>query len=166
MMLVLVTQFWTRSKKSERRNQDQHVIMSHSPAAWASVFRQLQDAIMIGQRLRQPPASKRLRSDKINRPPRISGAFRFAGTLAPFLRALRKPIAIACLRLLTFPPYRFSLNANVPLFLRRIRWRQSCLQPFHSDATLNSFSVLACFLLAFRQQTLAVRLCEWNRGAN
>src|ERR1041385_5246315 len=28
----------------------------------------------------------------------------FLGTLAPFLRASERPIAIACLRLLTFPP--------------------------------------------------------------
>jgi hypothetical protein len=40
-----------------------------------------------------------------------------AGTLAPFFRASLSPIAIACLRLVTFRPDPLS---SVPFFLRRM----------------------------------------------
>jgi hypothetical protein len=41
----------------------------------------------------------------------------FLGTFAPFSLASESPIAIACFRLLTFPPLPLF---NVPFFLRRI----------------------------------------------
>jgi hypothetical protein len=44
----------------------------------------------------------------------------FRGTLAPFLRASERPIAIACLRLFTLLPLPPFPDRSVPLFLRRI----------------------------------------------
>lgn len=44
----------------------------------------------------------------------------FFGTLAPFFRASDSPIAIACLRLFTFPPLPPLPDLSVPLFLRRM----------------------------------------------
>src|SRR5262245_52098198 len=51
--------------------------------------------------------------------------FRFAavlraGTLAPFLRASERPIAMACLRLFTLPPWPFLPRRSVPRLRRRI----------------------------------------------
>src|SRR5580698_2985039 len=40
------------------------------------------------------------------------------GTLAPFLRASDRPIAIACLRLVTTPPVPFFPERSVPRFSR------------------------------------------------
>jgi hypothetical protein len=48
----------------------------------------------------------------------LADFFLGAGTLAPFCRASDKPIAIACLRLVTFLPL-LPLR-KVPFFLRRI----------------------------------------------
>jgi hypothetical protein len=42
------------------------------------------------------------------------------GTLAPFFRASERPIAIACLRLLTRPPLPPGPLRSVPFFRRRI----------------------------------------------
>ncbi len=42
------------------------------------------------------------------------------GTFAPFLRASDRPIAIACLRLFTVPPFPPRPDLRVPFFLRRI----------------------------------------------
>src|SRR5256714_2955956 len=42
------------------------------------------------------------------------------GTFAPFLRASDKPIAIACLRLFTRPPFPPLPLRSVPLLRRRI----------------------------------------------
>src|SRR5215471_19859993 len=42
------------------------------------------------------------------------------GTLAPFLRASERPIAIACFRLLTRPPLPPFPDRKVPRFRRRI----------------------------------------------
>jgi hypothetical protein len=42
----------------------------------------------------------------------------FRGTLAPFLRASDRPIAIACFRLLTTPPFPFFPECNAPRFSR------------------------------------------------
>jgi len=47
-------------------------------------------------------------------------AFFFGGTFAPFLRASDNPIAIACLRLFTVPPFPPRPDFNVPFFSRRI----------------------------------------------
>jgi hypothetical protein len=43
----------------------------------------------------------------------------FLGTLAPFFRASESPMAIACLRLFTVPPFPPLPDFNVPRFLRR-----------------------------------------------
>ena len=44
----------------------------------------------------------------------------FRGTLAPFLRASERPMAMACFLLLTVPPLPPLPDFNVPRFLRRI----------------------------------------------
>jgi hypothetical protein len=44
----------------------------------------------------------------------------FLGTFAPFFRASESPIAIACLRLFTFPPLPPGPDFSVPFFRRRI----------------------------------------------
>ena len=46
--------------------------------------------------------------------------FLFRGTFAPFFRASDRPIAIACFRLLTFPPLPPLPDLSVPLFRRCI----------------------------------------------
>src|ERR1700687_6176132 len=43
----------------------------------------------------------------------------FLGTLAPFLRASERPIAIACFRLVTLPPLPPLPDRRVPRFSRR-----------------------------------------------
>lgn len=45
---------------------------------------------------------------------------RFRGTFAPFLRASERPMAIACLRLLTRPPFPPGPERSVPRFRRCI----------------------------------------------
>ena len=45
---------------------------------------------------------------------------RLRGTFAPFARASDRPIAIACLRLFTLPPFPPGPLLSVPFFLRRI----------------------------------------------
>jgi len=42
------------------------------------------------------------------------------GTFAPLARASDRPIAIACLRLFTFPPFPPGPLRSVPFFRRRI----------------------------------------------
>src|SRR5437764_14942835 len=44
----------------------------------------------------------------------------FRGTFAPFLRASDSPMAIACLRLFTLPPFPPFPLFRVPFFFRRI----------------------------------------------
>jgi hypothetical protein len=44
----------------------------------------------------------------------------FRGTFAPFLRASERPIAIACFRLFTVPPFPPFPDFSVPRFFRRI----------------------------------------------
>ena len=46
--------------------------------------------------------------------------FRFAGTLAPFFLASESPIAMACFRLVTLPPFPPLPERSVPFFLRRM----------------------------------------------
>jgi len=53
----------------------------------------------------------------------------FFGTRAPFFRASDKPIAIACLRLFTFPPLPALPDFSVPRFLRRIALATDLLAP-------------------------------------
>jgi hypothetical protein len=67
------------------------------------------------------------------------------GTFFPFLRASDSPMAIACLRLLTFPPRPASPRRSVLCLRRRIALltsfeasREYCLAIVHSyPATLN-----------------------------
>src|SRR5437773_9815752 len=44
----------------------------------------------------------------------------FLGTLAPFLRASDRPMAMACFRLLTLPPLPPLPDLSVPCFFRRM----------------------------------------------
>jgi hypothetical protein len=44
----------------------------------------------------------------------------FRGTLAPFFRASESPIAMACLRLVTLPPFPPGPERKVPRFFRRM----------------------------------------------
>lgn len=53
----------------------------------------------------------------------------FRGTLAPFLRASDRPIAMACLRLFTRPPLPPLPERNVPRFLLRIALATVLLAP-------------------------------------
>ena len=53
----------------------------------------------------------------------------FEGTFWPFLRASESPIAMACLRLFTFPPLPPLPDLSVPLFLRRIALATVLLAP-------------------------------------
>jgi regulator of protease activity HflC (stomatin/prohibitin superfamily) len=50
MMLVLVTQYLDTIKEIGAQDKTNTLFMSHSPAAMGDVFRQLQDAVMIGQK--------------------------------------------------------------------------------------------------------------------
>src|ERR1043166_8194024 len=56
----------------------------------------------------------------------------FLGTLAPFLRASERPIAIACLRLLTFPP-------RPPLPLFSLPFLYLCISRFTSFPALREY---------------------------
>src|SRR5271163_364846 len=56
--------------------------------------------------------------DRIKTRASVYEAF-FFGTLAPFLRASERPMAIACLRLLTGPPFPPLPDRSVPFFSRR-----------------------------------------------
>src|SRR5688572_3950123 len=51
---------------------------------------------------------------------RLRDDLRLRGTFAPFFRASLRPIAIACLRLLTVPPFPPGPLFSVPFFRRRI----------------------------------------------
>lgn len=44
----------------------------------------------------------------------------FRGTLAPFFRASERPMAMACFRLLTLPPFPLFPDLSVPVFFRCI----------------------------------------------
>src|SRR5208337_4697466 len=50
MMLVLVTQYLDTMKEIGSNDKSNTILMSHSPAAVGDLFRQMQDAIMIGQK--------------------------------------------------------------------------------------------------------------------
>ena len=54
--------------------------------------------------------------------PRLAALFdaRLRGTFAPFARASESPIAMACLRLFTVPPFPPGPLLSVPFFRRRI----------------------------------------------
>lgn len=50
MMLVLVTQYLDTMKEIGSNDKSNTILMSHSPAAMTDLFRQMQDAVMIGQK--------------------------------------------------------------------------------------------------------------------
>jgi regulator of protease activity HflC (stomatin/prohibitin superfamily) len=50
MMLVLVTQYLDTMKEIGANDKSNTILMSHSPAAVGDLFRQMQDAVMIGQK--------------------------------------------------------------------------------------------------------------------
>jgi regulator of protease activity HflC (stomatin/prohibitin superfamily) len=50
MMLVLVTQYLDTMKEIGANDRSNTILMSHSPAAVGDLFRQMQDAVMIGQK--------------------------------------------------------------------------------------------------------------------
>ena len=50
MMLVLVTQYLDTMKEIGAQDKSNTIFVSHSPAAVGDLFRQMQDAIMIGQK--------------------------------------------------------------------------------------------------------------------
>jgi hypothetical protein len=61
------------------------------------------------------------------------------GTLAPFLRASERPMAIACFRLFTVPPLPPFPDFKVPRFLRRIALLTDLPAAFPYLAILVSF---------------------------
>ena len=50
MMLVLVTQYLDTMKEIGANDKSNTIFISHSPAAVGDLFRQMQDAVMIGQK--------------------------------------------------------------------------------------------------------------------
>jgi len=50
MMLVLVTQYLDTMKEIGTQDKSNTILMSHSPGAMGDLFRQMQDAVMIGQK--------------------------------------------------------------------------------------------------------------------
>jgi len=71
--------------------------------------------------LQQSSPTRHRRYWSPNRMPRATLFYEafLAGTFAPFLRASERPIAIACLRLLTAPPFPPLPERSVPFFSRR-----------------------------------------------
>jgi hypothetical protein len=78
----------------------------------------------------------------------------FRGTLAPFFRASDRPIATACLRLFTLPPFPPLPLRRVPLFRRRIALSTRLL------AALPYFRPLD-FRVDFRAVFFAAILSSW-----
>ena len=50
MMLVLVTQYLDTMKEIGANDKSNTILLSHSPAAVGDLFRQMQDAVMIGHK--------------------------------------------------------------------------------------------------------------------
>jgi hypothetical protein len=50
MMLVLVTQYLDTIKEIGSQDKTNTLFMSHSPSAIGDLFKQMQDAVMIGQK--------------------------------------------------------------------------------------------------------------------
>jgi len=50
MMLVLVTQYLDTMKDIGAQDKTNTLFISHSPAAVSDLFKQMQDAVMIGQK--------------------------------------------------------------------------------------------------------------------
>jgi hypothetical protein len=68
----------------------------------------------------------------------------FRGTFAPFLRASERPIAIACLRLFTVPPFPPRPDFSVPFFFRRIALATVLPAAFPYRRPLLFLEVLRC----------------------
>ena len=88
----------------------------------------------------------------------LQAAF-FFGTRAPFLRASDRPMAIACLRLFTLPPFPPLPERKVPLFLRRIALATVLLAPLLYRRRLDFFLAGIKFLLGIRAAFAGARLC-------
>src|SRR5579862_7127379 len=54
MMLVLVTQYLDTMKEIGSNDRSNTILMSHSPAAVSDLYRQMQDAVLIGQKMANP----------------------------------------------------------------------------------------------------------------
>src|SRR5579862_4312983 len=54
MMLVLVTQYLDTMKEIGANDKSNTILMSHSPAAVSDLYRQMQDAVLIGQKMANP----------------------------------------------------------------------------------------------------------------
>ena len=54
MMLVLVTQYLDTMKEIGSNDRSNTILMSHSPAAVSDLYRQMQDAVLIGQKVANP----------------------------------------------------------------------------------------------------------------
>src|ERR1700684_882935 len=72
---------------------------------------------------------------------------RFFGTFFPFLRAFERPMAIACLRLFTFPPLPPRPLFAVPFLKRRISLLTSLPELREYLRFLAAFFATAVFLL-------------------
>src|SRR5579871_2282594 len=73
------------------------------------------------------------------------------GTFAPFLRASESPMAIACLRLFTVPPFPPRPDLRVPCFLRRIALATVFCAPFPYFRPDDFFFLGMDFLLKLRR---------------
>ena len=83
----------------------------------------------------------------------------FLGTLAPFFLASDKPIAIACFRLVTFPPWPLGPLRSVPCFLRRIADSTLLLAPllYRRPLLLRDLLRVGIRYLTFSQRQSATR---------
>jgi hypothetical protein len=75
---------------------------------------------------------------------------RFRGTFAPFFRASESPIAIACLRLFTFPPLPPRPLLSVPFLRRRIALSTRLLAALPYFRPPDFFRLVDFFLAAMR----------------
>lgn len=81
----------------------------------------------------------------------------FLGTLAPFLRASERPIAIACFRIVTLPPFPPLPERRVPRFSRRMALATDVLaalpylRPLELFRELELFFGAIWFLLVLQQ---------------
>lgn len=84
----------------------------------------------------------------------------FLGTLAPFFLASDKPIAIACFRLVTFPPCPLGPLRSVPCFLRRIADSTLLLAPllYRCPLLLRDLLRAGIRYLTFSQRQSATRI--------
>jgi hypothetical protein len=106
--------FWEEIPESET-GEDEKAAVNH----WMIDRHHLLTSPGSPQReLFRPPFFRLLFRPPLFFPPFLPPFFR--GTFAPFLRASERPIAIACFRLFTFPPFPPRPLLSVPFFLRRM----------------------------------------------